>query len=63
MMGIGVTSMSAGSKTEPGGYANPDKELKQFDVSDDRTSDEIQKSIRDKGFEAVWKDWDQCLVV
>ncbi len=63
MMGIGVTSMSAGSKTEPGGYSNPDKELKQFDVSDDRTSNEIERSIREKGFEAVWKDWDQCLVV
>ncbi len=63
MMGIGVTSMSAGSKTEPGGYSNPDKELKQFDVSDDRSSEEIKAAICNNGFETVWKDWDQCLVI
>ncbi len=63
MMGIGVTSMSAGSKTEPGGYSNPDKELKQFEVSDDRSPEEITNMIRKKGYEAVWKDWDQCFTV
>ena len=62
MIGIGVTSMSAGSKTEPGGYSNPDKELKQFEVSDDRTADEISQAIQNKGYEPVWKDWDHCLV-
>lgn len=62
MIGIGITSMSAGSKTEPGGYANPDKELKQFEISDCRTPREITKAIHQRGYEPIWKDWDQCLM-
>ncbi|TLX76871.1 2-iminoacetate synthase ThiH [Labilibacter sediminis] len=62
MIGLGITNMSAGSKTEPGGYANPDKELKQFEVSDCRTPDKISEVIQSKGYETVWKDWDQCLM-
>jgi len=61
MVGLGVTNMSAGSKTEPGGYTQPNKELKQFEVSDDRNPVEIEKMIKAKGYETVWKDWDQCL--
>ena len=37
MMKLGVTSMSAGSKTEPGGYTQGNKELEQFSVCDDRS--------------------------
>jgi 2-iminoacetate synthase len=59
MIGLGITNMSAGSKTEPGGYANPDKELKQFEVSDDRSPLEISNVIKQRGYETVWKDWDQ----
>ncbi len=62
MIALGVTNMSAGSKTEPGGYANPDKELKQFEVSDERSPNEISTVINSKGYETVWKDWDQCLM-
>ncbi len=62
MMALGVTNMSAGSKTEPGGYANPDRELKQFEVSDDRSSEEVAAMIQERGYETVWKDWDQCLM-
>ncbi|WP_075602683.1 2-iminoacetate synthase ThiH [Saccharicrinis aurantiacus] len=63
MVKLGVTSMSAGSKTEPGGYANPDKELKQFEVSDSRSSAEVSQMIIAQGYEAVWKDWDACFTV
>jgi len=55
---LGVTTMSAGSKTEPGGYAVENRELEQFAVNDDRSAAEIEKSIKAHGFEAVWKDWD-----
>lgn len=59
MMRLGVTSMSAGSKTEPGGYATSPDALEQFEVSDDRTPLEVANEIRALGYEAVWKDWDK----
>jgi len=58
MMELGVTSMSAGSITQPGGYADNNKELEQFEVSDDRSPAEIVEMVRSHGYEAVWKDWD-----
>lgn len=61
MLKLGVTAMSAGSKTEPGGYAESKKELEQFKISDDRSSDEVAQMINSKGYEVVWKDWDECL--
>ncbi len=57
-MKLGVTSMSAGSKTDPGGYASTQEELEQFEISDDRTPEEVAQMIRRNGYEAVWKDWD-----
>lgn len=59
MMRLGVTSMSAGSKTEPGGYVTSPDALEQFEVSDDRTPLEVANEIRALGYEAVWKDWDK----
>lgn len=56
---IGVTSMSAGSKTNPGGYAVDVESLEQFETSDERSAAEIAKIITDKGYEPVWKDWDR----
>lgn len=55
---LGVTSMSAGSKTEPGGYATYPQALEQFEVSDSRTPQEVEQAIRKVGYEVVWKDWD-----
>lgn len=57
-MRIGVNTMSAGSSTQPGGYAHPNKELEQFVINDDRTPREMQQAIMAAGYEAVWKDWD-----
>jgi 2-iminoacetate synthase len=54
---LGITSMSAGSKTEPGGYANPDEALEQFEIDDDRSPQMMKEVIQNKGYEAVWKDW------
>jgi 2-iminoacetate synthase len=53
---IGVTSMSAGSKTNPGGYVVDPQSLEQFEISDERSAQEIAQIISDKGYEAVWKD-------
>ncbi|MCL4142059.1 UNVERIFIED_CONTAM: hypothetical protein GTU68_047668 [Idotea baltica] len=58
---LGVTSMSAGSKTDPGGYASTKKALKQFDISDERTPSEVSKMLISKGLEPVWKNWDRVL--
>jgi 2-iminoacetate synthase len=54
---LGITSISAGSKTNPGGYAVAPQSLEQFEISDERTAAEIARMITDQGYEAVWKDW------
>ncbi len=59
MMKLGVTSMSAGSKTEPGGYASTPDALRQFEVTDSRTPLQVADEIRRLGYEPVWKDWDK----
>ena len=58
---LGITSISAGSKTNPGGYAVDPLSLEQFEISDERTPAEIARVIQAQGYEAVWKDWDSCL--
>lgn len=58
MMRLGVTSMSAGSRTEPGGYVSTPEALEQFEVSDDRTPQEVAQTIKNYGYDVVWKDWD-----
>ncbi len=57
---LGITSISAGSKTNPGGYAVEPASLEQFEISDERSPEEISRVIRSQGYEPVWKDWDQC---
>ena len=59
MMKLGVTSMSAGSKTDPGGYSVEPESLEQFTVSDERTPKDVAARIRELGYEVVWKDWDK----
>lgn len=58
---LGITSISAGSKTDPGGYASDIEALEQFEISDERSPDAISEMLSDQGFEVVWKDWDRVL--
>ncbi len=58
---LGVTTMSAESKTEPGGYYSYPEALEQFHISDERTAVEVAAAIKSVGREAVWKDWDRSL--
>lgn len=58
---LGVTSMSAGSKTNPGGYAVESQSLEQFEISDKRSAEQIAKLITTYDYEPVWKDWDRAL--
>ena len=84
LVSLGVTMMSAGSHTEPGGYTrrgvehlhqtvrgrivppefqDGDDQLAtgQFEISDDRSPERIVDVLRQRGFEPVWKDWEQAL--
>jgi 2-iminoacetate synthase len=85
LVSLGVTMMSAGSHTEPGGYTRQGKQhlhrtvrgrilapdfqdgedqlaTGQFEISDERSPAEIAATLRCRGFEPVWKDWDQALM-
>lgn len=61
MLKLGVTAFSAGSKTNPGGYSEEDDSLEQFSVHDDRSPAQIAEMIQNKGYEVVWKDWDNFM--
>lgn len=58
IMPLGVTTMSAGSKTNPGGYNNPDEALEQFAVNDERSPAQVAHAVTQQGYEVVWKDWE-----
>jgi len=53
---LGVTKMSAGSKTNVGGYST-NKSGNQFEISDERSIKEIDEALVLKGYQAVYKDW------
>ena len=53
---IAVTTMSAGSSTEPGGYMHPGEAQEQFAISDERTPAEVAAMLEAAGYEPVWKD-------
>jgi 2-iminoacetate synthase len=84
LVSLGVTMMSAGSHTEPGGYTRRGVEhlhqtvrgriippelhhgedqlaTGQFEISDDRPPERIAAILRARGFDPVWKDWDQAI--
>ncbi len=56
-MPLGITSMSAASQTQPGGYSKPSRALNQFEIDDNRSVAEVVDAIVSKGLEPVWKDW------
>jgi 2-iminoacetate synthase len=89
LLPLGITMMSAGSHTEPGGYTGAGKDdlhltvrgrrveldtgraagcthdqnaTEQFQIADTRTPAEIAELLHRRGFEAVWKDWDQAIL-
>jgi 2-iminoacetate synthase len=58
---LGITSISADSKTEPGGYNKPKEALEQFEIDDKRSTQEFANIIKQQGYEPVFKDWDKVL--
>jgi 2-iminoacetate synthase len=59
---LAVTSMSAGSRTDPGGYTQEGAAEAQFEIADHRSAAAISEVIRHKGYDAVWKDWDAAFL-
>lgn len=57
---IGVTTMSAASKTNPGGYVVDPQSLEQFEISDERSMETIIDLIKKAGYDPIMKDWDNA---
>ncbi|MCR5085284.1 MAG: 2-iminoacetate synthase ThiH [Succinivibrionaceae bacterium] len=53
---LGVTGVSAGSSTEPGGYAHHGENLEQWAVNDSRGVDEVCAALRLNGLDPVFHD-------
>jgi 2-iminoacetate synthase len=56
LLQLGITQMSAGSHTEPGGYASASDAEPQFEVSDTRSPGEVAARLREAGYDPVWID-------
>ena len=57
LLQVGITQVSAGSHTEPGGYENPKEATEQFEIADYRSPGKVAARIRELGYEPVWEDW------
>lgn len=56
---LGITRISAGSRTNPGGYTEgEDASEGQFEVADHRSLAEMRAAVAALGFDPVCKDWD-----
>ena len=58
LIGVGITRLSAGSRTSPGGYALDTDAGEQFTITDHRSAAEVATALAERGIEPVWKDWD-----
>lgn len=54
---LGITRMSAGSRTNPGGYGGEGGDM-QFEIADPRSAREVAAYLQSQGYDPVWKDWD-----
>lgn len=59
---LGITKLSAGSKTNPGGYSGHKDAIEQFEIDDKRSPAQVAAMIKQQGFEPVWKDWDVAFI-
>jgi len=58
LMSLGITRMSAGSRTGVGSYAAREKQPEQFSIHDERSVEELTRMIVSRGYEPVFKDWE-----
>jgi 2-iminoacetate synthase len=60
MAGLGISKMSAGSRTTVGGYGGAEPTAGgQFQVSDKRSVPEFCAMLRNRGLKPVFKNWDR----
>lgn len=52
-----ITSLSAGSKTQPGGYQVAPESLQQFSIDDDRSAKLMAQRLTELGLQPVWTNW------
>ena len=50
LLSLGISQISAGSKTNPGGYEENDDKADQFEISDNRSLPKMLETICDKGY-------------
>ena len=60
LMPFGITSLSAASSTQPGGYSATDEALEQFSTDDKRSPEAVADAVVQLGMTPVWKDWSQA---
>jgi 2-iminoacetate synthase len=60
---LGITHMSAGSSTEPGGYGEPGSAGEQFHLEDGRTTEQVAQRLLELGYDPVFKDWESMTTV
>lgn len=53
---LGITKMSAGVKTSVGGYSKDDS-IDQFEISDNRSVNQMKIDIEKKGYQPIFNDW------
>lgn len=54
---LGITQMSAGSVTSPGGYTKKENAGEQFHIEDTRSPANFAQTLQSKGYQPIWKDW------
>lgn len=57
IMKMGVTRMSAGVTTAVGGHTQKDEGTGQFDISDERSVEQMVAAITETGYQPVFQDW------
>lgn len=58
LIGLGITRISAGSRTTVGGYEEDHGSEEQFAVSDERSVKDVARRITELGYQPVFKDWE-----
>ena len=62
LLPLGITQMSAGSCTAPGGYSHKADTAGQFEIDDKRSPEDVFEYLRAHGYDPVWKDWDSAFL-
>lgn len=61
LLQLGITRISAGSKTDVGGYTKEDSSTAQFEISDARSVEETVADVEKHGLQVIYKDWENLV--